>query len=117
MNKHNTNFEDKLNNLFRQQQLSIAAAEQVDVYDDEFDGYVAYRLRNYMNQGVVPETGATIYYSKAEFILDRMLPFIPDMTQERLMGILNKMLRHDFLEFKDGYYYSVKVPMANMPLR
>ena len=116
MNAHNKNFEDKLNALYSQQKLTIANAEKLDVYDEELDGYIAYRIRGFMNSDVDPASGVTIYYSKAEYIFDRMKPFIPDMTMERLNEILTKMLRHGFLELKENYYYSVKVSMANMPL-
>lgn len=117
MNKHNSNFEDKLNPLHSRGKLSIANAEKLDVYDDEFDGFVAFRIRDFMNRGVVPETMATVFYSKAEYIHDRMKPYIPDMTMERLEEILTKMMRHGYMDFKDGEYYSMKVPMANTPLR
>lgn len=117
MNKHNSSFEDKLNPLHSRGKLSIANAEKLDVYDDEFDGFVAFRIRDFMNRGVVPETMATVFYSKAEYIHDRMKPYIPDMTMERLEEILTKMMRHGYMDFKDGEYYSMKVPMANTPLR
>lgn len=116
MKSHNKNYEDKLNALYSQQKLTIANAEKLDVYDEELDGYIAFRIRNFMNSAVDPSSGVTLYYSKAEFIFERMKPFIPDMTMERLNEILTKMLRHGFMELKEGYYYSVKSSMANMPL-
>lgn len=88
MGNHNTNFEDKLNSLHSQGKLSIENAEKLDVYDDEFDGFVAFRIRNFMTKGVAPETMTTVFYSKAEFILDRIKSYIPDMTIERLEYIL-----------------------------
>lgn len=117
MNNHNRNFEDKLNSLHSQGKLSIENAEKLDVYDDEFDGFVAFRIREFMNRGVDPETMVTIFYSKAEYILDRIKSYIPDMTMERLEEILTKMMHHGYMDFKDGVYNSMKVPMANMPLK
>lgn len=116
MNSHNKNFEDKLNALYGQQKLTVANAEKLDVYDEKLDGYIAYRIRKFMNKAVDPSTGETIYYSKGEYIFDRIKSFIPDMTMQRLMEILSKMQRHGFLVLKEDYYYSVKASMANMPL-
>ena len=39
------------------------------------------------------------------------------MTIERLEYILTKMMHHGYMDFKNGDYYSLRVPMANMPLR
>lgn len=116
MNSHNKNFEDKLNALYGQQNLTIANAEKLDVYDEELDGYIAFRIHKFMNRAVDPSTGEMIYYSKAEYMFDRMKSFIPDMTMQRLMEILSKMQRHGFVVFKEYYYYSVKASMVNMPL-
>ena len=116
MKAHNKNYEDKLNALYSQQKLSIENAAKLDVYDEELDGYVAFRIRKFMNSGVNQETGVTMYYSRIEYMLDRMTFFIPDMTMERLENIMKKMQLHGFVELKDGYYYSVKASMANRPL-
>ena len=50
MSPHNPNFEDKLNPLLSNHQMSLANAAKLDVTDEELDGYIAFRIRNYMQK-------------------------------------------------------------------
>lgn len=114
--KNNYNFEDKLNPLISQGKMSLANATKLDVTDDELDGYIAYRIRNHMQRGVDPTTMATVFYADANYIYDSMRPFFPDITIERVQCIVAKMERHGYFVRHNALWYSVKVPMANMPL-
>ena len=114
--KHNSNFEDKLNALFSSQKMSFADAAKLDVTEDEMDGYIAFRIRNHMQKGVDPTTRATVFYADENSIYQSMLPFYPDITMERIQSIIAKMERHGFFVCQNALWYSVKVPMANMPL-
>lgn len=114
--KHNSNFEDKLNPLISQGKMSLANAAKLDVTDDELDGYTAFRIRIHMQKGVDPTTKATVFFADETYIHQSMLPFFPDITIERVQSIIAKMERHGFFVRKNDQWYSVKVPLANMPL-
>ena len=114
MSPHNPNFEDKLNPLLSNHQMSLANATKLDVTDDELDGYIAFRIRNYMqkDEGIPP-----LFYADENYIFEHLKASFPDITMERVRHIIRKMEQHGFLERRHNLLYSVKVPMANMPLR
>lgn len=114
--KHNSNFEDKLNPLISQGKISLANATKLDVTEDELDGYIAFRIRNHMQKCVDPTTKATVFFADETYIHQSMLPFFPDITIERVQCIVAKMERHGYFVRHNALWYSVKVPMANMPL-
>ena len=114
--KHNSNFEDKLNPLISQGKMSLTNATKLDVTEEEMDGYIAFRIRNHMQRSVDPTTMATVFYADETYIYQSMFPFFPDITIERVQSIIAKMERHRFLVRQNNLLYSVKVPMANMPL-
>ena len=114
MSPHNLNFEDKLNPLLSNHQMSLANAAKLDVTDDELDGYIAFRIRNYMqkDEGISP-----LFYADETYILNRLRACFPDITMERVRHIIRKMEQHGFLAHQNGQWYSVKIPMANLPLK
>lgn len=116
MIKHNPNFEDKLNPLISQGKMSLANAAKLDVTDDEMDGYIAFRIRNHMQRAVDSTTMSTVFFADENFIYENMRPFFPDIKIERVQSIIKKMERHGYFVHRNDMWYSVKVPMANMPL-
>ena len=114
MSPHNPNFEDKLNPLLSNHQMSLANAAKLDVTDDELDGYIAFRIRNYMqkDEGIPP-----LFYADETYILNRLRACFPDITLERVRHIIRKMEQHGFLIHQNGQWHSVKIPMANLPLK
>lgn len=114
MSPHNPNFEDKLNPLLSNHQMSLANAAKLDVTDDELDGYIAFRIRNYMQKD---EEATPSFYADENYIFEHLKASFPDITLERTQSIIGKMEQHGFLERHNNLLYSVKVPMANFPLK
>ena len=114
MSPHNPNFEDKLNPLLSSHQMSLANAAKLDVTDDELDGYIAFHIRNYMqkDEGIPP-----LFYADENYIFEHLKTSFPDITMERVRHIIRKMEQHGFLIHQNGQWYSVKIPMANLPLK
>lgn len=96
--------------------MSFANAAKLDVTDEEMDGYIAFRIRNHMQKGVDLTTMVTVFYADENYIYTSMRPFYTDITMERIQSIIAKMERHGFFVRQNALWYSVKVPMANMPL-
>ena len=114
MTTHNPNFEDKLNPLLARHKISLANAANLDVTDDELDGYIAFRIRNYMQKD---EEATPSFYADENYIFEHLKASFPDITMERTQSIICKMERKGYLSRQDNLLYSVKVPMANFPLK
>ena len=81
--------------------------------DEELDGYIAFRIRNYMQKG---EDTPPFFYADETYILNRLRTCFPDITMERVRHIIRKMEQHGFLIHQNGPWNSVK-KMANLPLK
>ena len=82
--------------------------------DDEVDSYIAFYIRNYMHKG---EGTPPFFYADETYIFEHLKANFPDITLERTQSIIRKMEQPGFLAQQNGQWHSVKIPMANMPLR
>ena len=64
------------------------------------------------DEGIPP-----LFYADETYIFNRLRICFPDITMERVRHIIRKMEQHGFLIHQNGQWHSVKIPMANLPLK
>lgn len=112
-----TGFAEKMDKLVFYDQILLADARYIDIMEDEIDGYVAYKIQRFMNKFVI-NPKSFIYYNATEGeIRERMKAFLPDITDDHITRILEKMLQHGFIHKKGELYHLDKMPKRNMALK
>lgn len=112
-----TGFAEKMDKLIFYNQILLADACYIGLMEDEIDGYIAYKIQRFMNKFVI-NPQCFIYYNATENeIRERMKAFVPDITDEHIMRILEKMVLHGFIHKKSELYHLDKMPKKNVILR
>ena len=82
--------------------------------DAQLDGYIAFLIKKKKkkDEGIPP-----LFYADENYIFEHLKASFPDITMERVRHIIHKMEQHGFLIHLNGQWHSVKIPMANLPLK
>ena len=109
-----TGFAEKMDQLVFYDQILLADARYIGISGEEIDGYVAYKILRFMNRYVINLKSFIYYNATEDEIRERMKAFMPDITDDHITRILEKMVQHGFIHKKGELYHLDKMPKRNV---
>lgn len=111
-----TGFAEKMDKLISYDQILLEDSRYIGITEDGIDGYIAYKIQRFMNKYVINPKSFIHYNATENEIRERMKAFVPDITDEHIMRILEKMVLHGFIHKKSLLYHLDKKPKRNVVL-